>query len=349
MVNIVEFDVSSAEEAMVRKLILEGLGRRRIAESLGITEYRARTLIRDITGKVKSVSGGKRKVGKPKKKVAKQNPVSIRESNKQKKTKIKTTSIGVESDLFSDIETRKPNLKVIVLSDIHIPYQDQNALNIALAYMDDYQPDVIVLNGDIADFYAVSAYSKAKKDTMDYQEELDTVSQWLINLVNRFPDSDIYYIEGNHETRAKRTMAKRAPEFLPLRDLSVKSLLGLEDLNIIWVPESQELKIGNLMFIHGYKARKHAGTTARAHFEDYGCAIIVGHVHRLSVGYKRNKHGNHAMIENGTLCDLDVEYLKYPDWQHGFTELNFDGDDFSVVQHPIIDYKLITSKKTYVI
>lgn len=337
------------EQQLLRKLIRQGFGRRRIADALGTTEYRARTLIRMILGEVKEVSRSKKKAEKPKRKIARQSKVIVRETKAQSKTKIQTMSIGVESDLVSNIETRKPNLKVIVLSDIHIPYQDQNALNLALAYMDDYQPDVIVLNGDIADFYGVSSYSKTKKDALNYQEELDEVSRWLIDLVDRFSDSDIYYVEGNHETRASRTMGNRAPEFLPLRDLKVNKLLGLEGLGIKWIPESQELKIGGLMFIHGHKARRHAGTTARAHFEDYGCSVIVGHVHRLSVAYKRNKYGNHAMIENGTLCDLDVEYMKYPDWQHGFTELNFDGEDFSVVQHPIIDYKLITVKKTYVV
>lgn len=334
---------------LVQDLVEQGFGRRRIADALGVTEYRARSIIREILGKVKAVSRGKDKPKKAKRKIAKQNKVSLRETKEQGQTKIQTMSIGVESDLASNIEVRKPNLKVVVLSDIHIPYQDQNALNLALAYMDDYQPDVIVLNGDIADFYGVSSYSKTKKDALNYQEELDATSDWLLALVNRFSDSEIYYIEGNHETRANRTLGNRAPEFLPLRDLKVNKLLGLEDMGIKWIPESQELKIGSLMFIHGHKARRHAGTTARAHFEDYGCAVIVGHVHRLSVAYKRNKYGNHAMIENGTLCDLDVEYMKYPDWQHGFTELNFDGDDFSVVQHPIIDYKLITSNKTYVI
>jgi predicted phosphodiesterase len=337
--NKVERDVSS--------LMKEGLGRRRIAEALDISVWHVRKIVRSIAGKQGSVSKGKSTRVKPKK-IIKQQNASTSKSRGQTKTKVEILSVGIESELESDILTRKPNAKIIVLSDIHLPYHDPNALRIALEYMDDCQPDTIVLNGDIADFYGVSSYAKTKKDAFSYQEELDFVRDWLEMLVARFPKSEIYYIEGNHETRAKRTLANRAPDYLSVRDLRVKVQLGLDILGIIWVPESQELKIGNLMFIHGHKARRHAGTTARAHFEDYGCSIIVGHVHRLSVAYKRNKFGNHAMIENGTLCDLDVEYMKYPDWQHGFTEVNYDGDDFSIVQHPIIDYKLITSDKVYV-
>lgn len=335
-------------ERQVASLMKEGLGRRRISEALDISVWEVRKIVRKLTGKQESVSKGKSQRTKPKKVVKRQNAAS-KKTRVQTKTHVEILSVGVESELESDILTRKPNAKVIVLSDIHLPYHDGNALRIALNYMDDCQPDTIVLNGDIADFYGVSSYSKTKKDALTYQEELDVVRDWLEMLVARFPKADIYYVEGNHETRAKRTLANHAPDYLSVRDLRVNVQLDLDTLGITWVPESQELKIGDLMFIHGHKARRHAGTTARAHFEDYGCSIIVGHVHRLSVAYKRNKFGNHAMIENGTLCDLDVEYMKYPDWQHGFTEVNFDGDDFSIVQHPIIDYKLITTDKVYVV
>jgi len=113
------------------------------------------------------------------------------------------------------------------------------------------------------------------------------------------------------------------------------------------VPSHEDLFIGNLLFYHGNLARKGSGMTAKAHFEQYGCSIIVGHIHRLGVLYKRNKYGTHTMIENGTLADFDVEYTRYPDWQHGFTTINFDGDDFSVAQYPISNYKIITDKKVY--
>lgn len=54
----------------------------------------------------------------------------------------------------------KSSKKVLVLSDIHIPYHDVDAINAALEYGKQQGIDTIYLNGDIADFYMISQHQK---------------------------------------------------------------------------------------------------------------------------------------------------------------------------------------------
>src|SRR5690606_37652260 len=71
-------------------------------------------------------------------------------------------------------------------------------------------------------------------------------------------------------------------------------------------------------------ARKHAGNSSRGESENLGyISTISGHVHRLSVSYKRTIKGQIMMAEAGTLRGLRPEYNAYPDWQHGFLYLTF--------------------------
>ena len=215
-------------------------------------------------------------------------------------------------------------------------------------FLVDWEPDVIVYNGDIADCYSVSSYEKDIKKKMDIQEELDYTYEKLLERKKKLPSvQTIYFLEGNHENRFSRLLSKEARALTALRDLTIQDSIGLSDLDIEYIPGSQELKIGNLMFTHGHLIRRHAGNSSRGHHEQYGCSVIIGHCHRLAIGWKRNKFGNHAFIENGFLSDFDVEYAKYPDWQHGFTTLEYDGDDFSPTLRHIDRYKLIADGKVY--
>jgi hypothetical protein len=57
------------------------------------------------------------------------------------------------------VETRRN----VILSDIHIPFHDDEALSLAIAEAESYRPDGIILNGDIVDFFAVSRWEKPHK------------------------------------------------------------------------------------------------------------------------------------------------------------------------------------------
>ena len=94
--------------------------------------------------------------------------------------------------------------RVIVLNDIHIPYHDQKSLAIALAYMKDNKPDVIILNGDIIDCYSVSSYRKDPARLQTFQDEINETKAFLAYLRETFKKARIYYTMGNHEKRIEK-------------------------------------------------------------------------------------------------------------------------------------------------
>jgi len=53
--------------------------------------------------------------------------------------------------------------KLLVLSDIHIPYHSIEALSCAIEWGKKVKPDAILLNGDCLDFFGLSRYAKDPK------------------------------------------------------------------------------------------------------------------------------------------------------------------------------------------
>jgi len=333
---------------VVEQLIHKGYGRRKIADVLETTEWQAR----NIMARIKETDLSQTKERPSKKtttKVASKIPFKKQNKRPAKKPKIAVESTAANSDLPSRIVVRPTALKVAVISDIHYPFEDSNAIRVCKAYLQDYSPDIVVMNGDIVDFYSVSKYVKDYRRKLTIQDEIDYAVEKIEEWVSEFPSSQFVYLEGNHEQRLEKTVKNNLPMLATLRTLNIKDNMSLGSLGVQWVPYHQDYQIGNLLFVHGHMARKHAGSSVRGHFENYGCSVLIGHIHRLSIGYKRNKYGHHALIENGSLCDFDVEYTRFPDWVHGFTTIDYDGDDFTPTVHPIVDYKLIADGKVYVL
>jgi predicted phosphodiesterase len=332
----------------VKSLISHGYGRRKIAKILGITEWHARSLMEQV---VKNIPFKVEAEVLPTKLLTRQvNEIEKLPNDQQQTTTIKVLDTFEELDIPKNIiSTRKTTLKVAVLSDIHYPYEDRNCIKLTKQFLKDYNPDIIILNGDIADCYSISKYTKDPKRNISAQDEIDYTHDRLREWTEEFPNTAFKYLEGNHESRLSRLIKTDAPALSSMRAMAFENALGLESLGIEWIDSSKDLYIGKLLFYHGDVVRKGSGATVKGHFDQYGCSMIIGHIHRLGTVYKRNKYGTHILIENGTLCDFNVDYMRYPDWQHGFTTLDFDGDDFFVRQYPIINYKLVTDNKVYYI
>ena len=72
--------------------------------------------------------------------------------------------------------------KVFFVPDTHVPYHDQSAFKIALKAIDRFQPDILVILGDFADFYSVSAHDKSPNRVAFLQDEIKEVRQCLAKI-----------------------------------------------------------------------------------------------------------------------------------------------------------------------
>lgn len=314
-------------EQKIIELRDQGLGRTRIARQLGVSEYKVRTTIRaDLTNKIH------------------EHEVAKKEESKElfSKTKIRLNLPWVDD---------KPKVKkTAILSDIHIPYHCHTALGVAYSYLKDYQPDQIILNGDVIDNYSCSSYRKDESRLVQLQDELNETKAFLGLLRTTFPNAEIFYTNGNHEQRTEKTVMDKAPALATLDALAIDELLELRKYDIKFVDTSSEVLVGDIEVYHGEICRKGAGASARAHHEKTGVSTLIGHVHKLAVLYKTNKVGTHVMIENGHLAREDCEYMKNPDWQQGFTCIETTEDGHcQIKQHHIKNGALLADGRLYTI
>lgn len=243
-------------------------------------------------------------------------------------------------------KTRKPivldgALKVLILSDIHIPYHDEVAVAAAINHGKKKKPDVIILNGDIGDFYGVSRHDKDPRRSL--ADELDAIRQFLFHLRKQFPVTRILYKIGNHEARMEMFLVKNAPVLLGVSDFELPVLLKFDELQIELVPSLTLIRLGNLPIYHGHELPQGMSSPvnpARGIWMRVQESLICGHWHRTSEHTEStglNKRLS-SCWSTGCLCDLTPDYAIVNRWNHGFAWVETQADgNYEVFNHKIIN------------
>ncbi len=235
------------------------------------------------------------------------------------------------------------------LSDIHVPFQDKNVLNVVKNFAKWFEPNYLFLVGDVIDFYSISSFDKDPLRINNLQSDIDEAHDVLKNIRSYLPKSKIIFLEGNHEIRLKRYLWKH-PEIASLKALSMENLLNLNKLNISYIPSQKTYSFHKFLIEHGDIVRKHSGYTARAQMEKRGISGLSGHSHRLSTHYLTNMGGNFVWAENGCLCQMDCDYIiGQPNWQQGFSIGYFKKglQRFSLEQISIIHNKCVYAGREF--
>src|SRR4051794_20389338 len=98
---------------------------------------------------------------------------------------------------------------VFIFPDLHCPFEDRRATELAFHAMNAVEPDIVVVIGDWVDCFAVSHWSKDPRRAFGLEEELNLAGEYL----DRIPASARrIYIAGNHEDRLQRYLQDKAPE-----------------------------------------------------------------------------------------------------------------------------------------
>ena len=244
---------------------------------------------------------------------------------------------------FAGFESSAPKLdtfklptslkSILFLSDIHFPYQDNDALLAAIDYGVAQNVDCIWLNGDIMDMYQASLHEKLPSKA-DLKYEIDFTKDFFRRLRLIFPKTTIYFKEGNHEVRWRRMLMRKAPEIIGVAEFELPIILEFSNYNIHWIPNTTLVKFGNLNVIHGNEffgaGGKHPATNL---YNKAKSDIIAGDKHRTDnavipdIDKKVTK-----VFSVGCLCDLNPEYylMGHTAWNHGFAHIIMKGNDFKV-------------------
>jgi endogenous inhibitor of DNA gyrase (YacG/DUF329 family) len=218
--------------------------------------------------------------------------------------------------------------RIAVAGDIHVPHHDPVALGLWLHFIAETQPDGVILNGDTADFYRLSAFSKDPRRGETVAEEIRQVRRLLEMIRERVPGAWIRYVTGNHEHRLHRYLIDKAPEMLELitgADSSpLEKVLDLGSVGAELIPCHSDrftdtfVDLGELLVDHFAMVRAHSGYTAKNLLDKYGVSILQAHVHSAGSSNKLLHSGQVMAWEGGCLCSLKPSYCTPTKWVHAF-------------------------------
>jgi metallophosphoesterase superfamily enzyme len=209
----------------------------------------------------------------------------------------------------------------LVISDLHIPYHDEIAIETCIRYAVDKKIKNLYLNGDCVDFYKFSDFVVDPRQSSP-SNELELLKVFLKSLKKQFKGKVIYKI-GNHEDRYERYLYQRASAVVGIEQFELDKVLGLGDLGITCVSSKQHSIVGNLCVFHGHELPKgmtSPANPAKSLFTRTGCSGVVGHHHYLShwcmtEGVRKVTHNTYSI---GCLCKLVKDYSPVNNWNHGF-------------------------------
>ena len=230
--------------------------------------------------------------------------------------------------------------RVGILSDVHVPYHSEVAVNAAVAYLKAQEPAALLLNGDIADFYAISRYMKDPTQR-DFKGELEAVRQFIAWIRQEFPAIPIVYKLGNHEERFQHWLWEHAPEICDDHRMSLCAWLEFEKHGITMVDDQRPIMLGKLPVLHGHELPKGMAApvnVARGAFLRTLSTVLVGHSHKTSNHAESDMwHHETGCWSTGCLCDLRPDYARINRWNWGFAMVTvydrgaFDVQNFRVM------------------
>lgn len=210
----------------------------------------------------------------------------------------------------------------LYLSDTHSPFHDEIAIQRTIQFIKkEYKKiDVVILGGDIIDFWKISKFTRIPSDITS-KIEINTTKLLLEWIRNQFPKSDIYYIQGNHEYRLD-VFRSKFPEFF-IDETSLSSILKLDSFNILLLKYKQPIQIENTMILHGNELPQKI-------FKNPIQNSILGHFHISENKYslKRLDEQIFTSYYVGCLCQLQQEWLPFNSWKQGFAVIQ-DGEVFN--------------------
>jgi predicted phosphodiesterase len=234
---------------------------------------------------------------------------------------------------------------ILLISDLHIPYHNIEAVTIALDYGKKEKVNTIFINGDLIDFHMVSRFeSDPKKRSI--KQEFDATKEFLLQLRKAFPKASIYWLKGNHCIRWEKFLVSKVREIWDDDYFYLEERLQLNQVKVKILDDKVLVKAGKLSITHGHHIFKGVFTPvnpSRGAFLRAKQSLIVGHLHRPSHHPETDLDSNIISCwSTGCLCELRADYSPLVgNTMHGFAHIQIEKDgDYTVKNYSIINGKL---------
>jgi predicted phosphodiesterase len=222
------------------------------------------------------------------------------------------------ADPFEPFEIKQG--RVLIISDLHFPYQHNKAIESALKYGLKKKANCILINGDLIDFAGISRHEKDFRHR-SVNEEFEAVRAFLKGLRELFPKARIIFKYGNHDERWEKWLFLKAPEIFDCSDFQLDVLLRLGELKIEVVKDKRPIKIGKLTVLHGHELAGGSGgvNPARGAFLKTFDSVLIGHFHKTSSNTEATINGDIISTQStGCLCGMNPMYMPINRWNLGF-------------------------------
>ena len=238
--------------------------------------------------------------------------------------------------------------RVVVLSDLQIPYQNSQVVQNVQDFISDYKPDELWCVGDELDAPEPSRWNKGMLGEYagTLQDGIDQTKEIISDFKKALGKNKPFYIQrSNHTDRIDTYIRKYAPAFNSLRSLEIEELLGYNSLGVTYLHKMHELLPGWVM-AHGDEGKlsQTPGSTALALAKRLGKSVVCGHTHRVglqheTVGFYGKTHTLFG-LEVGHMMDMkQADYLTAgtANWQTGIGILVQSGNKVTPYAVPIIN------------
>jgi len=228
--------------------------------------------------------------------------------------------------------------RVLVISDIHLPYHSIEALTACFDFAEKEEIDAVLINGDLLDFFHLSRFVKDPK-MRSFAHELLSFKQFFEVLQNTFSKAKIYYKIGNHEERYEHFLWTKAGELEGVDEFKLENIIKARAEGIEVIGGKRIIKLGGLNVVHGHEFGGSIFSpvnVARGLFLRGKVSAMQGHNHQTSEHTESNMNGEiTTTFSLGCLCELHPGFLPINKWNHGYAITEIDGDDFHVRNYRI--------------
>jgi hypothetical protein len=204
---------------------------------------------------------------------------------------------------YTPSDKRPAEGSALILPDAHVgyrrdmrtgklhPFHDRHVWDIAFQVANELQPDVIVIQGDALDCAEwTDKFMRTPEVFFTFQPSLVELNYILTILRITCPDSEIVYLQGNHEQRIENMLAKylNCAFGVTVVDhehpaIAIPHLLDLDTLGVKWVdgyPDEEIWLNSNLSVVHGSKSATAPGASAEKYLRESRHSVCFAHVHR---------------------------------------------------------------------
>jgi predicted phosphodiesterase len=211
---------------------------------------------------------------------------------------------------------------ILIGSDSHyLPGTVSTAHKAFLEFAKEFNPKIIIKNGDELDFPSISRFAHGWEKRPTVAEEIENANAMLGEIEKTAPKAKLIWTMGNHDSRLETRIATMAPELAKMKGVHLK-----DHFNERWQPCFAAFVNDDCVVKHRVKGGMYA---TRNNTLLAGKTIITGHLHSLKVWPHSDYRGTRWGVDCGTMADpYGPQFSGYTelsplDWRSGFVLLTF--------------------------